>query len=78
MSPSESTLAPPTLHCSLVLDLGQTGPGRSWPQRQPRTQKAVQPPQFLQPQSPDRQPQPIPHHSLALDLRQTTEKGTQV
>lgn len=33
--PSESTLEPPTLHHSLMLDLGQTGPGRSLWQREP-------------------------------------------
>ena len=27
-SPTESALALPTPHCSLALDLGQTGPGR--------------------------------------------------
>ena len=65
--PRESTLSLSTLKGSLVLDLGQTDPGRSLPQKQPRSQAAVQPPQFLQPQCPDAQHQPTPHHSLALD-----------
>ena len=49
---------------SLTLELGRTGPARRLPQRQPRP-GAVQPPQFLQSRRPN--PQPTPHHSLALD-----------
>ena len=70
--PSKS--APPAPHCSLALDLGQTGPGRKLPQRQPGFLVAAWPSQFLQPQHPDPQPQPTPHHSLAPD-RGWTQQG---
>ena len=53
---------------------GHTDPGRSLPQRQPRSQAATPPPQFLQTQRPDPQSQPAPHHSLALDLGQTQQR----
>lgn len=52
--------APLTSHCSLVLNLGQTVPGRRLPQSQPRSLTGVQQIQFLQPQCPDHQPQPQP------------------
>ena len=50
---------------SLTLELGRTGPARRLPQRRPRP-GAVQLPQFQQSRRPN--PQPTPHHSLALDL----------
>lgn len=38
-SPSESALALPTPHCTLALDLGQTGPGRRCHKKQPKSQQ---------------------------------------
>ena len=72
--PNGSSLVLPTPHGSLLSDLEWTGPGRGLPQRQPRSQVAPQPPQFLQPQHPDAQLQPTPHHSLALDLGQSQQR----
>ena len=55
----------PTLHGSLVMNLGQTGSGRRLPKREPWYQLAVQPPQLLQPQhhilQPPAPPPPPPH-----------------
>lgn len=73
-SPSESTPALPTLHCSFGLDLGQTGRGINLPQRQPRSQEREQPPHFLQPQCSEPQPEPTPHCSLELDLGRTQQR----
>ena len=70
----ESALALPTPHCSLVLNLGNTGPGRRLPQRQPGSQVAVQLPQFMQPQHANPQPQAILHHNFAVGLVQTQQK----
>ena len=64
--PKENTPALPILHHSLALALRQTGPGKSLSQRHHRSQAEAQSPQFLQPQCPE--PQPTPHHSLALDV----------
>lgn len=66
----------PTPHGRLVMDLGQTGPGRTLPQRQPRFQAAMQPPQFPKPRRLNLWPPPC--HILAPDLGQhTAEEGTQ-
>ena len=61
-------------HCSSVLALRQTGPGRRLPQRRPRSQVAARPPQFLLPQHPDPQPQPTPHYNPELDPGQTQQR----
>lgn len=60
--------------CSSVLALRQTGPERRLRQRRPRSQVAARPPQFLQPQHPDPQPQPIPHYNPELDPGQTQQR----
>ena len=43
---------PPTSHHSLESDLGLTDPGKAVPYRQPSSQAAAQPPQFLKPSCP--------------------------
>ena len=62
----------------LVLDLEQTGHGRSLPQRQPRSQVAAQLSQFLQPQCPDpptpaySTPQPCTRSGMNITKRGVT------
>lgn len=73
-SPKGSSLLLPTPHGTSLSDLEWTGPRRGLPQRQPKSQVAPHPPQFLQPQCPDPQLQPTPHHSLALDLGQSQQR----
>ena len=72
--PARSTPGLPTPHYSSVPDLGQIGPGRGPPQRQPRSQAAAQPPGFLQSSHPGPLHQPTSHHSLELGLGRTQQR----
>lgn len=67
-SSSKSAPALPPTHFSLVQELEHTSPEMRLPQRQRKSQVAAQPPQILQPQCPDPQPYPTPHHCIASDL----------
>ena len=69
--------SPPIPPHSLEPDLGWAGPQSGLSQRQSRFQTVARPPRFPQPQHPGLQHQPAPHHSLALGLGWTQQKGTQ-
>lgn len=59
-----------------TLQLSTDSPGRRMSQRQAKSQRRVEPLQFLQPQHLDCQPQPTPrHHNPALDLGRPQQRN---
>lgn len=61
--PKKNTPTSPIPYFSPAQDMGKTGARRSLPQRQSNSQKAVQPPKFLQPQCSN--PSPTQFHPTA-------------